>query len=569
VGTKSLLKTVSSRGDGVDSILRKQIDELSREIAKGFGTEEQVTKIKSTPIIEATTQSMDAYSYFLRGRDEYEKFYYADAQRFLERAVELDPEFATAYSYLARIYSVWGNADALQSALEKLQKYGSKVSGKEGLCIQALLAWLVEKNQDKYVQILKKTIEEYPQEKRIRVDLASYYLGNRKFEEATSQLRRALELDPKYGPAMNLLAYIYGYQNKFDDALKYFQLYASVSPGDANPYDSMGDLYFRMGNLEEARKKYLEALRIKPDFGSGCRISYIYALTEDYEEAMKWVDQFIASAPSNGVRSVGYQLKAIYHYLFGNINLALEEMDKAQEISTGEKDYGTVNNIFRAKIWIAYDWGKYDLFLKLAKDRFDFRAEHKIQTELFNTILYTFYQGLGDVRQNRLGLAKSKLTEIGKACAKEKEASSAFWMNNAYNSLLSEISLSEGRSNEAIEAFKKMNNTPLIIGQIYTLLQNNIPLINDTPARAYVRAGQIDKAIAEYEKLASPDPQARNQTLIHPFSRYRLARLYEDKGERAKALAQYEKLAEIWKNADSGLPEVLEATRRLAALKAR
>jgi serine/threonine protein kinase/Flp pilus assembly protein TadD len=569
VGTKNLLKSVKSQGDGVDSILKKQIDELSQEIAKGFVIEEQVTKAAVTPITEATTKSLDAYNYFLRGREEFEKFYWADAQRFLERAVELDPEFATAYSYLVRVYSRLGNADAVRGALQKLQKYGYRVQGKEGLYIQALLALYVDENQEKYFEILKKIAQEYPEEKRVRVDLASCHMQFQKYDEAVSELRRALELDPKYGYAMNLLAYAYGYQNKFDDAIKYFKLYASVSPGDANPYDSMGELYFRMGKLDEAREKFMEAIRIKPDFGSGSRISYIYALTEDYAEAMKWVDQFISAAPSSGHKAIGYQLKAIYHYLFGNVRLALEELDKAQELSASENDYNTINNIYRAKIWICYDWGKYDLYLKFAKERFNCRAEHKVQSELFNSILLTFYEGLGDLKQNRLDLAKSKLAEIEKAVSQEKDASSLFWMNNSYYFLLTEINLSESRTDGAIAAFKKTGRTPLIIGQIYTLLQNNIPLVNDFPARAYAGEGNRDKAIAEYERLTSTDPQARQQVLVHPFSRFRLAKLYEEKGDRAKAIAQYEKLAEIWKDADPDLSEVQEARRRLAALKSR
>jgi serine/threonine protein kinase/Flp pilus assembly protein TadD len=566
VGTKTILNTVNSRGDGVDSILRKQIDDLSREIARGFSTEEQTTRASITPIMEATTKSLDAYNYFLRGREEYERFYWTEAKRFLEMAVELDSEFAMAYSYLVRVYASLGNADAARGALEKLKKYGTRVQGKEGLYIQALLA-LYDGTREKYFEILKTITREYPEEKRVRVDLASYYMQSQKYDEAIAELKRALELDPRYGFAMNLIAYSYGYQNNFDEAIKYFNLYASVSPGDANPYDSMGDLYFRMGRLKEAREKYAEAIRIRPDFGSGSRISYICALTGDYAGAMTWINQFIDAAPSSGFKTVGYQLKAIYHYLFGQVRLALEDLDKAREFSAAENDYGAIDQIYRAKIWICYDWGKYDLLLKYARERFDFRAEHKIRTDLFNSVLYSFYQGLADVKQGRLDRAVSRLAEINKARSEEKDENSLFWTNNAHEFLRAEINLSQGHWDEAVEAFKNMGPTELTIGLIYTLLQQNIPLINDLPARAYAGAGKIDKAISEYERLTSADPQERKQELLHPFSRFRLAKLYEQKGERDKALAQYERLAEIWKNADQDLAEVKEASQRLAALK--
>ena len=79
-------------------------------------------------------------------------------------------------------------------------------------------------------------------------------------------------------------------------------------------------------------------------------------------------------------------------------------------------------------------------------------------------------------------------------------------------------SLLEGRADEGISADKKMQRIPLVIGQVYTLLQRNLPLNSDFAARA-------------------------------------------------KAVKKYQKLAEIWKDADQDLTEVQQVRRRLAALK--
>ncbi len=564
VATKKILTTVSARGDGVDSILKKQIDELSREIIGGFG---RAQRIGQAPITEVTTSSLDAYNAFLKGRDEFERFYYADARRSLEEAVRLDPRFAMAHSYLWKTYNLMGNIEAARGSLEKLKTLGKKVKGKEGLYIQAQLAYWVEQDPDKYGQVLQKIVAEYPEEKRYRAELGQFYMNAKKYDQAVAELKQALSLDPRYGTAVNLLAYTYGYQDKFEEAIREFELYAAIAPNDANPRDSLGDLYFRMGKYEAAIEKYREALKIRPDFGSTCRISYIYALNDNYPQAIKWIDDYIASAYSKGMESTGHQLKAIYHYLYGNVRQALDDLDRAQALLAQENAYDGVNDIYRARIWICYDWGKEDLFLKYAKERFDYRAAHKLGTDLFNSFLYGFYLGLDDVRAGRLEQARSRLAEIDKARTSEKKDPSIFWLDNSYHFLLSEIELKEGRGNEAVEAFKKMGETAIVIGAIGTLLQNNIPLIRDIPARGWVAAGDKDKAVAEYERLTSPDPMARKQELIHPFSRLRLARLYEEKGERVKALAQYEKLAEVWKDADPGLAPVAEARERLAALK--
>jgi tetratricopeptide (TPR) repeat protein/TolB-like protein len=569
VGTKAILNTVSSRGDGVDSILKRQIDELSREIVRGFSRGRPGPKAGPSPIAEATTSSLEAYNAFLRGREEYEKYYLADARKSLEEAVRLDPEFAMAYSYLVAVDLSLGSAEAARQALRKVQEYGGRVKGKEGLQIKAQLAQLVERDNAKLGELLRKFTVDYPEEKRGWHDLGIYYTQNQNYPEAQASFEKALSLDPRFGPAINYLAYVLSYQGKYDEAVKQFQVYAAVSPGEANPHDSLGDLYCQMGRFDEAVAEYKEALRIKPDFGSDIRISYIHALREDYPEALKWADQYIAAAPSVGRKAVCTELKAVYHYLFGNVRRALEELDTARGLLASENDVASINSIFRAKIWVCYDWGLRDLYLTFARERFDYRAANKIPTQLFNQSLYTFYLGLDDVRENKPDQAEQKLAEIKKAADSETDQGAIFWMKNAYFFLLSELRLGQGRPAGAAEAYNKMGETSIIIGQMGTILQNNIPLIRDVPARAWLAEGKTEKALAEYERLTSPDPMARRLELVHPFSRLRLARLYEKLGDRSKAIAQYEKLAEMWKDADAGLAPVEEVRGRLAALKGR
>ena len=90
--------------------------------------------------------------------------------------------------------------------------------------------------------------------------------------------------------------------------------------------------------------------------------------------------------------------------------------------------------------------------------------------------------------------------------------------------------------------------------------------IKDVLARAYVKKGEFDKAIAEYERLITFDPNNKDQRNIHPKYHYRLAKLYEEKGWKSKAIKQYEKFLEIWKDADEDLLELIDAKARYAKL---
>jgi tetratricopeptide (TPR) repeat protein len=64
----------------------------------------------------------------------------------------------------------------------------------------------------------------------------------------------------------------------------------------------------------------------------------------------------------------------------------------------------------------------------------------------------------------------------------------------------------------------------------------NIPSLQDVLARAYIHNGESDKAITEYEKLITFDPNSKDRRLIHPKYHYRLAKLYQEKGWKDKAI---------------------------------
>ena len=86
-------------------------------------------------------------------------------------------------------------------------------------------------------------------------------------------------------------------------------------------------------------------------------------------------------------------------------------------------------------------------------------------------------------------------------------------------------------------------------------------------ARAYLRKGEIERAIREYENLVTLDPKSGEWLLVNPKYHYRLAQLYERKGRYKQAIIEYEKYIDILKESDAYVAEVNAARKRLAALK--
>ncbi|NOR21852.1 MAG: tetratricopeptide repeat protein, partial [Candidatus Aminicenantes bacterium] len=568
VETKRLLKSASSRGKGVDSILQTQIDELSKEISEGIGIAKQKIEPAKVQIADVTTTSMDAYNYFLRGRDDLEKFYYDSARQFLERAVELDPTFAVAYLHLAWAYGELGNTKARNEAYEKAKTFSAKSTDKERLLIEATYARAIERDPEKRFRLLKQIANKYPKEKRIHYDLGFYYEGKKQFDKAIEEYKEALRLDPDYGYAINQIAYTYVEMGDFEKAIEYFKRYASVSPGDANPIDSMAELYFRMGRIEEAIAKYKEALEIKPDFYMPAwPIGYIHASRENYPEATRWFDKYIDLAPSQGTKAEGLVWRGFYHYLLGSLDKSLSDLRLASDLSEKAGNKYWKGYAEWVKGWIHFDREEYELTRKCFKNWYDYLIKINPASKPFFTVLRNLDIGLVDLNQGRNESAKSRLAEV-KSTLPEVSHGFKDWVLFHYSLLSAEALLAKGSFEKAIDVCEEASPFATPPGMhIRMFLRLNLPSLKDVLARAYLKKGEIDKSITEYERLITFDPKSQELFLIHPKYHYRLAKLYEQKGLKGKAIEQYEKFLNLWENADPGFPEVEDAKKRLAALK--
>jgi serine/threonine protein kinase/Tfp pilus assembly protein PilF len=566
VQTKKILKSTSSKGEGVRSILERQIGELSKEISRGLGISESKIEPAQIQIAEFTTNSIEAYRYFLNGRDEYEKFYYDDARKSLEKAVELDPNFAVAYLYLAQAYGSLGMSKLRKEAYEKAKALSQKASEKERLYIEARYAVSIENSLEKQFRIYQQMVKKYPKEKQVHYELGFYYDGNRMFDKAIEEYSRALELDPNYGFALNQVAYIYTDTGNYEKAIEYFKKYAAVSPGDANPLDSTAELYFRMGRLDESIAKYKEALQVKPDFfDTYWRIGYIFALKENYAEAMKWVDQGITMAPTQGAKGSGYHWKSFYYYWLGSQAKSLDELKIVEGLAEEVGSEGRKAGADWMMGWILSDKGEFEKSRMRFKSWLDYNL--KTTTPDYATGIRTLsniYLGLVDLKEGKIDSAKSRVAEI------ESQLPNIHpflknWVQIGYDILTGEALLAEGSVEKAIAHLEKappLGKPP----QMDFILPFNAPFFKDVLARAYAQKGEMDKAIAEYERLITFDPKSEGRCLIHPLYHYRLAKLYQEKNLREKAKEQYQKFLELWKDADPGTAQVEDAKKKLAGL---
>ena len=89
----------------------------------------------------------------------------------------------------------------------------------------------------------------------------------------------------------------------------------------------------------------------------------------------------------------------------------------------------------------------------------------------------------------------------------------------------------------------------------------------DSLAFAYYKSGDLEKSREEYQKTTKLTVGRLYYGDIYAKSFYMLGKIYEQKGWKGKAIEHYEKFLDLWKEADPGIAEVVDARKRLAGLQ--
>jgi adenylate cyclase len=267
-------------------------DRFDRDLTDIFAIQDEIThaiveqlKVKLLPqekksIAQAPTDNIEAYTYYLRGRQflqRHSKSYYQLARRMFSKAVELDPMYARAYAGIA-------DCDSFLA----LQYH-------EGVAIDSILATSAE------ALALDAGVAEAHASRGLALSLAQRY------EEAMREFEQAIRLDPNSFEAH----YFYGRgcfaQNRLEQAAALFERAAELKPDDYQSVAFLTMIYRSIGRereIEAAARKAVERaeqeLTVHPEnprpayLGANCLL-----LIGERDRAMEWLSRALAIDPDD------------------------------------------------------------------------------------------------------------------------------------------------------------------------------------------------------------------------------------------------------------------------------
>ncbi len=172
------------------------LGKAATELRKEFGEEQDSIQKFDTPLERATSPSLEALKFYSEGRRLTRDKGASDGVASLQKAVELDPRFALAYSSLAvDHYNLNQNARASEEIRQAFEM-ADRQTARERLQITTLYYDLGTGDVKKAIASYKQWATLYPRDDVPWGDLSSEYFLIGDYEQAAANAKQALRLEP-------------------------------------------------------------------------------------------------------------------------------------------------------------------------------------------------------------------------------------------------------------------------------------------------------------------------------------------------------------------------------------
>ena len=488
-----------------DDVLNS-LSQVAKKFRAKAGESPATVKEHSIPLIEATTPSLEAWNLYCEAFKVSTTENNAGAIPLLQRAVQIDPKFATAYAFLARDYAdTWQPVLAAENA-RKAYELRERATDTERFFITFNYHQQLTGNLEEAERTGELWSATYPRDLDAHTLLAGLYQNLGKYEKSAEIAKRAVEMNPNFPPGPTNLAWAYLFLERYAEAEKTVQ---ETVERQMNFPDLVILPYVTSFYKGDQAGMERAAARGRDNPESADWMTNTEAVVLAYSGRLQQARTITRRAVDmerqahQPERAAMYEASAaVREALFGNASEARQRAKAALELSKGrDVEYGAAFALAQS--------GDIAGSRLLAND-----LEKRFPEDTF-------------VRFTYLPIQRALLA------------------------------LSKGGSSAAIEHLQVAAPYDLAIPGSWFAFFGNIyaPYVR---GQAYLSAHRYTDAVGEFQKILE-HPGIVFADPVRALARLQLGRALASAGDRNKARAAYEDLLYLWKDADSEIPALKQA----------
>jgi serine/threonine protein kinase/Flp pilus assembly protein TadD len=511
--------TAASKEKVLDS-LGEAAAKLRTEMGESLATVQKF----DVPLAQATTSSLEALkAYSLGSKAGYEKGP-AAALPFDQRAIELDPNFASGYGAVGVDYHNLGEAGRASQYYTKAFELRDRASEREKLGITGDYYSNVTGELEKAAQTFQQQIALYPRWSTPYGNLATVYAALGQYEKAVAITKQGMAIDPgRVTWDENLVNFALA-QQKFDEARRIIREAQTRNTDDLAFHDAQYALAFLAGDaagMPEQLKWYAG----KPEYENfGLALA---ADTEAYGGRLRKARELTKAAVASAIRADSKESGAIWQAIAAQREAAFGNAPEARQAAAEA--------------------------LKLAPSS----------------------QGVG----SEAALAFALAGDAPKAEALVQDIEKRFPLDSQIQSqwlpaIRAQLALNRKDSGAAL--IELQASSPLELGGIPFILNGSCLYPVYMRGEAYLAAGQGKAAAAEFQKILDHSglvwncwtgSMARLGVARANAVEFKSAQGADADAARVRALRAYQDFLAVWKDADVEVPVMKQAKSELENLQ--
>ncbi len=550
--------TESEQGKGEESIFA-MVDGLTKKIKRNFKlkAEERADDLDKD-VTEITTSSLDVFKFYIDGRKHHLMGEFRQSIAMMEEAVSIDPEFALAHRSMSLSYGNLGLSSEKEACFQKVLELRHRLSEKEYYLTQGEYYRESEETYEEAIEAYTRLLEIYPDHPNGNLYLGTIFKNIEELDRALICFEQHKKNHADYIPVYFSIADVYMLKGQYEEAEEILRYCMDAFSDHRSIHHFLAFNYICQGLPVFAQNELDEAFKLGSKDPHTLYIRGVYdILTGAFGEAEEEYRKLLEEEEPTG-QYLGFHGLANLAQIKGRNRESREYLRKIIDVS---QNPGAEWMESQARSILAFrliNAGRPQEALRECNRAGDLGVRAK-RLDLQRLALH--YKGLAYLRSNSRTRAQRTAEELKALIEKGSHQNEM----RRYCHLVGMIELERKNYTQAIEHLETALSLLPFQSSLWAEghLMNNQALYIDALALGYYRAGNLDQAQEMYDRISRLTTGRLYFEDVYARSFYTLGRIFQRMGESERAEENYNKFLALWFDADSGIPEVNDAKRRL------